>query len=87
MKVKINQLDEQVNESNTDFIVQRLKKENDQLHQLVNKYHESKIANRELDDLKAEKVGINYLECTLHVATNHLGTYRRSCFYNVKHWW
>ena len=43
MKVKINQLDEQVNESNADFIVQQLKKENDQLHQLVNKYHESKM--------------------------------------------
>ena len=58
MKVKINQLDEQVNESNTDFIVQRLKKENDQLHQLVNKYHESKNANRKSDDLKTKKVNI-----------------------------
>ena len=58
MKVKINQLDEQVNESNTDFIVQRLKKENDQLHQLLNKYRESKNANRKLDDLETKKVKI-----------------------------
>ena len=58
MKVKINQLDEQVNESNADFIVQRLKKENDQLHQLVNKYHESKNASRKLDDVKTKKVNI-----------------------------
>ena len=58
MKVKINQLDEQVNESNADFIVQRLKKEHDQLHQLVNKYHESKNASRKLDDVKTKKVNI-----------------------------
>ena len=58
MKVKINQLDEQVNESNADFIVQRLKKENDQLHQLVNKYHESKNASRKSDDVKTKKVNI-----------------------------
>ena len=58
MKVKINQLDEQVNESNADFIVQQLKKENDQLHQLVNKYHESKNASRKLDDVKTKKVNI-----------------------------
>ena len=60
MKVKINQLDEQVSESNTDFIVQQLKKENDQLHQLVNKYHESINVNRKSDDLKTRKVNINY---------------------------
>ena len=58
MKIKINQLDEQVNESDTDLIVQRLKKENDQLHQLVNKYHESKHTNRKSDDLKTKKVKI-----------------------------
>ena len=60
MKIKINQLDKQVNESNADFIIQRLKKENDQLHQLVNKYHESKNTNRKSDDLKINKVKINY---------------------------
>ena len=60
MKVKINQLDEQVNESNPDLIIQQLKKEKDQLQQLVNKYHESKNANRESDDLKSEKVNISY---------------------------
>ena len=60
MKVKINQLHEQVNESNADLIVQRLKKENDQLHQLVNKYHESKNASRKSDDVKAKKVKVYY---------------------------
>ena len=58
MKVKINQLHEQVNESNADFNVQRLKKENDQLHQLVNKYRESKNASRKSDDVKTKKVNI-----------------------------
>ena len=58
MKVKINQLDEQVNESNADFIVQQLKKENDQLHLLVNKYHESENASRKSDDVKTKKVNI-----------------------------
>ena len=58
MKVKINQLDEQANESNADFIIQRLRKENDQLHQLVNKYHESKNASKISDDLETKKVGI-----------------------------
>ena len=58
MKIKINQLDEQANERNADFIIQQLKKENDQLHQLVNKYHESKNASKISDDLKTKKVGI-----------------------------
>ena len=56
MKVKINQLDEQVNESKADFIIQQLKKEKDQLQQLVNKYHESKNANIKSDDPKTKKV-------------------------------
>jgi len=45
MKVIINQLDEEVNEKNTDVKIQQLKKENSQLHQIVNKYRESKNAN------------------------------------------
>ena len=45
MKVTINQLDEEVKERNADLIVQQLKKENKQLHQLVNKYRQSKDAN------------------------------------------
>ena len=57
MKVKINQLVEQVNESNADFIIQQLKKENDQLHQLVNKYHESKNASKISEGSKTKKVG------------------------------
>ena len=52
MKIKINQLNEQVNESTTDFIIQQLKKENNQLQKLVNKYRESKNA----DDPKTKKV-------------------------------
>ena len=60
MKIKINQLNEQLNESNADFIIERLKKENNQLHDLVNKYHESKYAKRKSDDLKTKKVNINY---------------------------
>ena len=59
MKIKINQLEEQVN-SNADFIIQRLKKENDQLYQLVNNYHESNNASRKSDDLKYKMVNINY---------------------------
>jgi len=46
MKVTINELGEEANEKNTDVIIQQLKKENSQLHQLVNKYRESKNANR-----------------------------------------
>jgi len=46
MKVTINQLDEEVNAKNADVTIQQLKKENSQLHQLVNKYRESKNVNR-----------------------------------------
>ena len=60
MKIKINQLEEQVNESNADFIIQRLKNENDQLYQLVNNYHESNNASRKSHDLKNKMVSINY---------------------------
>ena len=60
MKVKFNQLEEQVNENNADFIIQQLKKENDQLHQLVNKYHESKNASKISDNLETKEVGNNY---------------------------
>ena len=60
MKVKINSLKEQVNESNADLIIRQLKKENDQLHQLVNKYHESKIVKIISDDPKTKKVGNNF---------------------------
>ena len=63
MKIKINQLAEQANERNADFIIQRLKKENDQLHQPVDKYHESKIANKISDDLKTKKLGIINMRC------------------------
>ena len=42
MNITINQLDEK----NADVMIQQLKKENIQLYQLVNKYRESKNANR-----------------------------------------
>ena len=60
MKVKINQLAEQVNKSKADFIIQQLRKEKDQLQQLVNKYHESKDANAKSDDPKTKRVGNNF---------------------------
>ena len=64
MKVKINQLDEKVNENNADLIIQELKKENNQLRQLVNKYHESKNADKvsgdDHPDIKTKQVGIIY---------------------------
>ena len=60
MKVKINQLDEEVNERNADLTIQQLKKENDQLHQLVNKDHES-CAKRILVGYQTEKVGSIYV--------------------------
>jgi len=46
MMVTINQLNEEVNEKNADVTIRQLKKENSQLHQLVNKYRESKNANK-----------------------------------------
>ena len=57
MKVKINQLVKHINECNADFIIQQLKKENDQLHQLVNKYNESKNASKISEGSKTKKVG------------------------------
>jgi len=56
MKVTINQLDEEVNEKNADVTMQQLKKENSQLHQLVNKYRESKNVNRISVGSQTEKV-------------------------------
>ena len=45
MKIKINQLDEEVNEKNVKM--QQLKRENDQLHhQLVNRHQESTSVNK-----------------------------------------
>ena len=61
MTDKINQLKEQVNESKAD--IKQLKNENDQLHQLVDKYCGSKNANKISDDVKAKKVDINCTEC------------------------
>jgi len=58
MKVKLNQLDEVVNEKNADVTIQRLKKENSQLHQLVNKYRDSKNVNRISVGSQTKKVTI-----------------------------
>ena len=60
MKVKINQLDEEVNERNTDLIIQQLKKENDQLHQLVNIYHESHVERISIGS-QTKQVGSMYV--------------------------
>jgi len=56
VKFKINQLGEEVNKKNADVTIQQLKKENSQLHQLVNKYRESKNANRISVGTQTEKV-------------------------------
>ena len=61
MKIEVNQLDEKLNEKNTDLVVQELRKENKQLHQLVNKYQKSKTASRISVSCQTEEVGINYI--------------------------
>ena len=60
MKVKNNQLVQQVNDSKADLTIQQLKKEKDQLQQLVNKYHESKNASIKSSGPKTKKVGNNF---------------------------
>ena len=57
MKITVNQLDEK----NTDLVVQELKTENKQLHQLVNKYQKSKTANRMSVSCQTEEVGFGYI--------------------------
>ena len=69
MTVKINQLNEQVNDSDADFNIEQLKKENNQLRHLVNKYHESKSANKISDDIKVKKVDM-YLLCRVWLYNN-----------------
>ena len=56
MKVTINQLDEEMNKRSADLVIQQLKKENDQLHQLVNKYRE-KNAKRASVGSEIKQVG------------------------------
>ena len=63
MKVTINQLDEEVNKRNADMIIQQLKKENNQLHQLVNKYHETKNVSRVSVGSEIKQVGMMLLLC------------------------
>ena len=58
MRIKINHLNKQLNESNADFIVQPLKKEYEQLHDPVNKKLEH--VSRKSDDLITKKVNNNY---------------------------
>ena len=58
MRIKINHLNKQLNENNADFIVQQLKKEYEQLHDLVNKKLED--VSRKSDDLITKKVNNNY---------------------------
>ena len=56
MRIKINHLNTQLNESNADFIVQQLKKEHE--HDLVNKKLEH--VSKKSDDLITKKVNNNY---------------------------
>ena len=63
MKVTINQLDEEVNRRNADVIIQQLKKENNQLHQLVNKYHETKNVSRVSVGSEIKQVGMMLSLC------------------------
>ena len=62
MKVKVNQLEEEVNEQKAGLTLQQqLKTENDKLHKLVNKHRMSIIANRISVGSQTEQVDINYL--------------------------
>ena len=63
MKVKMNQLYEQQNENNADFIIQQLKKEKCKLHRVINKYREMQNADTESKKFKIKEVGINYAHC------------------------
>lgn len=61
MKVKVNQLEEEVNEQNAHLILQQqLKTEKDKLHTLVKKQRESIMANRISVGSQTEQVD-NYL--------------------------
>ena len=44
--MKINQLQEELNEKTPDLKIKMLREENSRLHKLVNKHQESKIANK-----------------------------------------
>ena len=46
MKVKINELEEEMNNKNPDLRIKNLKDENDRLHQLVIKHQETRNANK-----------------------------------------
>ena len=60
MKIKINQLDEEVNEKNVKM--QQFKIENDQLHhQLVNRHQEPTSTNEISVVSQTKKVGINIM--------------------------
>ena len=62
MKVTVNQLEEQVNERNPDLTIQQLKKENNQLHQLVNKYRQSNNASRISVGSQTEQVSMSHIQ-------------------------
>ena len=61
MKITVNQLDKKLNEKNTDLVLQEIRKENKQLHQLVNKYQKSKTANGISVSCQTEEVGVSYI--------------------------
>lgn len=64
MQVTVQQLKEELEEKNGDLIIQQLKKENNQLHQLVNKHHEI------MRELKNTSGAINRHQCLSHGFTN-----------------
>ena len=60
MKIKINQLDEEVNEKNVK--IQQLKTEVDQLHhQLVNRHQESTSVNKISVECQTIEMSISYV--------------------------
>ena len=60
MKIKINQLDEEVNEKNVK--IQQFKMENDQLHhQLVSRHQEPSSVNKISVGCQTKKVGIKVM--------------------------
>lgn len=76
----INQLNEEINEKNISLNIQQLKEEelkraNNQLHKLINKYHESKNANKISIGCQTEEVGILYNYTHAHTVCSHVYSY------------
>ena len=68
----VNQLNEEINEKSINLKMQQLKEEevtkkNDQLHKLVNKYHESKNADKISVGCQTEEVGITMIQLAIYI--------------------